>query len=110
VGLSNLVLRPGEGELEDLLRRVGTGLYVDSAAGLHSGVNPVSGEISVGVTGRLIEDGEAGRPVREVTIATDFISLLRSIGDLAGDLRWIPLYGSVRTPSIAVQGVAVSGK
>ncbi|HLA80338.1 MAG TPA: TldD/PmbA family protein, partial [Thermoleophilia bacterium] len=110
VGLSNLVLRPGEGELEDLLRRVGTGLYVDSAAGLHSGVNPVTGEISVGVTGRLIEDGVAGRPVREVTIATDFISLLQSIGDLAGDSRWIPLYGSVRTPSIAVQAVAVSGK
>jgi PmbA protein len=108
--VSNLVLRPGQGELKDLLRRVGSGLYVESVAGLHSGVNPVTGEISVGVTGRLVEGGEAGRPVREVTIATDFITLLRSIDDLAGDSRWIPLYGSVRTPSIAVRGVAVSGK
>jgi PmbA protein len=110
VGVSNLVLRPGEGGLKDLLKRVGSGLYVESVAGLYSGVNPVTGEISVGVTGRLIEGGEAGRPVREVTIATDFITLLRSIGDLAGDSRWIPLYGSVQTPSIAVLGVAVSGK
>jgi PmbA protein len=110
VGVSNLVLRHGEGELKDLLSRVGSGLYVESVAGLHSGVNPVTGEISVGVTGRLVEGGEAGRPVREVTIATDFLTLLRSIYDLAGDSRWIPLYGSVRTPSIAVRGVAVSGK
>ncbi len=110
VGVSNLVMRPGEGETKDLLKRVGSGLYVESVAGLHSGVNPVTGEISVGVTGRLIEGGETGRPVREVTIATDFISLLGSIADLAGDCRWIPLYGSVSTPAIAVRGVAVSGK
>jgi PmbA protein len=110
VGVSNLVLRPGQGALAELLKRTGSGLYVESVAGLHSGVNPVTGEISVGVTGRLIEGGEAGTPVREVTIATDFITLLRSIVDLADDSRWIPLYGSVRTPSIAVQGVAVSGK
>jgi PmbA protein len=109
VGVSNLVLQPGEGGLEDLLKRVGVGLYVESLSGLHSGVNPVSGEISVGITGRLIEAGEAGRPVREATIATDFLSLLRSVSDMAGDSRWIPLYGSVCTPSIAVAGVAVSG-
>jgi PmbA protein len=110
VGVSNLVVRPGVGTLEDLLSRVGTGLYVDSVSGLHSGVNPVSGEISVGITGRLIESGQAGRPVREVTIATDFIRLLNSVSDIGGDQRWIPLYGSVFTPSIAVAGVAVSGR
>ena len=73
---SNLVLAPGSGTLDDLLGRVGTGLYVENAAGLHSGVNVISGEVSVGVTGRLIESGALGRPVREVTIATDFLSLL----------------------------------
>ena len=29
-------------------------------AGLHSGVNPVSGTFSVGASGRLIEGGELG--------------------------------------------------
>lgn len=110
VGVSNLVLGDGRGTLDELVARVGTGLCVESIAGLHSGVNPATGEISVGVTGRLIEGGSFGTPVREVTIATDFIALLRSIQDLAGDSRWIPLYGSIRTPSIAVGGLAVSGK
>lgn len=110
VGATNLVLQPGDGTLEELVARVGQGLYVESLAGLHSGVNPITGEISVGVTGRLIEGGTVGRPVREVTIATDFTSLLGSVSDLAGDARWIPVYGSVFTPSFAVEGIAVSGR
>jgi PmbA protein len=109
VGANNLVLQAGSGTLAELFARVGDGFYVESAAGVHSGVNPVSGEISLGVTGRLIEGGATGRPVREVTIATEFISLLSSVSDLGGDARWIPLYGSVHTPSAAIQGIAVSG-
>ncbi len=109
VAATNLVVTPGSGTLEDLLGRVGTGLYVENAAGLHSGVNVISGEVSVGVTGRLIENGVLGRPVREVTVATDFMSLLSSICDVAGDPRWIPIYGSVSTPSLAVEKVTVSG-
>jgi PmbA protein len=110
VAASNLVLEPGTGSLEELVGRVGSGLYVESAAGLHSGVNVISGEISVGVTGRLIEAGALGAPVREVTIATDFLSLLASVSDVGGDARWIPLYGSVCTPSLAVERVTVSGQ
>jgi PmbA protein len=110
VGPTNLVLQDGHGGLSDLLQRVGTGLYVENIVGLHSGVNPVTGEVSVGVTGRLIEGGAAGRPVREVTVATDFISLLGSVQDVAADSRWTPFYGSVCSPSIAVADVAVSGR
>jgi PmbA protein len=109
VAASNLVLAPGSGTFDDLLGRVGNGLYVENAAGLHSGVNVITGEVSVGVTGRLIENGRLGRPVREVTVATDFLSLLGSISDVAGDARWIPFSGSVSTPSVAVEGLTVSG-
>ena len=109
VAASNLVLEAGSGTAAELIARVGDGLYVENASGLHSGVNVVSGEISVGVSGRLIENGGLGRPVREVTVATDFLSLLASIVDLGGDCRWIPLYGSVCTPSVAVERITVSG-
>ncbi len=109
VAATNLVLNAGSGTLADLVASVGSGLYVEEATGLHSGVNVISGEISVGVTGRLIERGALGQPVREVTIATDFLSLLGSVVHLGGDTRWIPLYGSVLTPSVAVEGITVSG-
>ena len=50
-----------------------------------------------------------GLDVREVTIASDFLSFLRNVVDVAADSRWVPLYGSVLCPSFAVEGVAVSG-
>ncbi|MBN1322302.1 MAG: TldD/PmbA family protein [Thermoleophilia bacterium] len=109
VGATNLVVRPGEGTLGDLVARVGEGLYVQDAAGLNSGVNPISGEVSIGVTGRLIQGGGLSDPVREVTIACDYLQLLGSVCDLASDTRWIPLHGSVQAPSIAVRDIAVSG-
>ncbi len=109
VSTSNLVVQNGRGSLDDLFARVGRGLYVVSITGLHSGANPVSGEFSVGATGHLIEGGSRGRPVREVTIASDLVSLLQQVQDAAGDARWVPLYGSVLTPSLAIGGVTVSG-
>ena len=47
--------------------------------GLHSGVNPASGTFSVGASGRLIEGGELGAPAREVTIASDLVSMLQAV-------------------------------
>ncbi len=106
---TNLVVPAGDAGLDAVLARADEGLYVEGVSGLHSGVNAISGEISVGVTGRLIAGGELGRPVREVTVAADFAHLLGSVSEVAGDARWIPLYGSAFVPSVTVQDIAVSG-
>ena len=47
-----------------------TGIFVESFIGVHSGVNPVSGDFSVGVTGLMIRDGQLAEPVREITVAS----------------------------------------
>ena len=109
VGTTNLVVEPGEGDLEALCRRVGDGLYVAEVAGLHSGVNPVSGTFSVGASGRLIEGGELAGPVREIAIASDLVGMLRSIQAVGAEARWVPFGGSVRTPPVVLGEMAVAG-
>ncbi|HEX8054714.1 MAG TPA: TldD/PmbA family protein [Thermoleophilaceae bacterium] len=109
VGTGNLVVEPGEGTLEDLLRQAGDGLYVTDVVGLHSGVNPVSGTFSVGATGRLIENGELGAPVREITIASDLVSMLRAVEGVGSEARWVPFGGSVRAVPLLLREMAVSG-
>ena len=47
--------------------------------------------------------------MREITIASDMLSLLANVVDRADDARWIPMYGSVLTPSVAIADVTVSG-
>ena len=109
VGTANLLLEPGEHDLEGLVRRAGEGLYVTEVAGLHSGVNPVSGTFSVGATGRLIEGGELGRPVREMTIASDLVSMLKAVEAVGSSARWVPFGGSVKAAPVLIAEMAVSG-
>src|SRR3954470_19782912 len=109
VGTSNLIVEAGEGTLEELVARAGDGLYVTDVAGLHSGVNPVSGTFSVGASGRLIESGELGTPVRELTIASDLVSMLRAVDGVGGEARWVPFGGSVKAPPLLIGSMSVSG-
>ena len=109
VGTTNLLVEPGELDLARLMAEAGEGLYVTDVAGLHSGVNPVSGTFSVGASGRLIENGRPGRPVREITIASDLVSMLKAVRFAGSEARWVPFGGSVRTPPLLVAEMAISG-
>jgi PmbA protein len=109
VGTANLVVEPGALDLQGLVEAAGEGLYVTDVAGLHSGVNPVSGTFSVGASGRLIEGGALGRPVREVTIASDLVSMLTAVREVGSEARWVPFGGSVKAPPLLVAEMAVSG-
>jgi PmbA protein len=109
VGTTNLVLEPGSLDLEGLFRAAGEGLFVTDVAGLHSGVNPVSGTFSVGASGRLVEGGAPGAPVRELTIASDLVSMLQAVREVGAQTRWVPFGGSVKAPPILVAEMAISG-
>ena len=109
VSASNLIVAPGELGFAALLREAGDGVLVTDVAGLHSGVNPVSGVFSVGASGRVIRDGELAEPLREFTIASDLVSMLRSVQTVGADSRWVPFGGSVRTPSLLVGEMTVAG-
>jgi PmbA protein len=109
VGTGNLVVEPGDASLAELVGAAGDGLYVTDVVGLHSGVNPVSGTFSVGATGRLIEGGELGAPVREITIASDLVSMLKAVQRVGSEARWVPFGGSVKAVPLLLGEMTVSG-
>ena len=109
VGTSNLMLTPGDATLEELIARAGDGLYVTDVAGLHSGVNPVSGTFSVGATGLLIRDGQLAEPVREMTIASDLVGMLKAVLAVGSEARWVPFGGSVHAAPLLIGDMSVSG-
>lgn len=106
---SNLIVAPGTLSFAELLREAGEGVLVTDVAGLHSGVNPVSGVFSVGASGRAIRGGEAAEPLREFTIASDLVSMLRAVCAVGTDSRWVPFSGSVKTPSLLIEAMTVAG-
>ena len=110
VGVSNFYLKPSNTSLEKIIKSVDKGFYVIDIIGLHSGINPISGQISVGAKGLWIDKGSFSKPVKEVTIATDLLSFCKSIDKIGNDLRFMPSVGYIGSPSMLVKDIAISGK
>lgn len=110
VGVSNFYLKPSKTSLEKIIKSVDKGFYVIDIIGLHSGTNPISGQISVGAKGLWIDKGSFSKPVKEVTIATDLLSFCKSIDKIGDDLRFMPSGGYIGSPSMLVKDIAISGK
>lgn len=106
---SNLAFENTGGSRADVLRRVDRGLLVQDFHGVHSGANPVSGDFSVGATGRSIANGELTQPVKEVTIALPMLEILRNVGAVADDRRWLPFGGSYGGATTLIAEMTVAG-
>jgi PmbA protein len=106
---TNMAFVSTGGSREDVLRQGGRSLLVQDFHGVHSGANPVSGDFSVGATGRLLENGELGAPVKEVTIAAPMLQILSGIVAVADDRRWLPFGGSYGGATTLVAEMTVGG-
>src|SRR5262249_41964816 len=109
VSTSNLIVEAGDAAFADLLRDAEGGVYVADVAGLHSGLNPVSGTSSVGATGRLVAGGELADAADEFTIASDLQAMLTAVRATGAETRWVPFGGSVRTPAVLIGEMAIGG-
>jgi PmbA protein len=107
VGAVALQMAPGAASADELLKSIDSGIFVQSLSGLHSGVNAVSGDFSVGVEGLMIRNGALAEPVREATLGSTIQRLLTDIVAVGSDLEWLPGgYGAV---TLVIDGVTLSG-
>ena len=107
VGCRALSLAPGTRLQPELLAEVGDGVLISSVSGLHSGVNPVSGDFSTGAEGLRISGGALAEPLREFTIASTLQKMLADVAAVGGDLEWLPMRAA--GVSLVVRDVTLSG-
>jgi PmbA protein len=107
VGCRALSLAPGAKDQPALLADVGDGVLISSVSGLHSGVNPVSGDFSTGAEGLRIAGGSLGEPLREFTIASTLQRMLQDVAAIGSDVEWLPM--SAAGVSMVIRDVTVSG-
>lgn len=106
IGFSNVVLEGSKGMTGgDVISDTREGLYVMGTMGF--GVNPVTGDLSLGAIGRRIRNGRLEEPVSQVTIAGKLQDLLCNIDLIADDPR---KDGTLWIPTLRVQGMVVAGK
>ncbi|MEY4362212.1 MAG: hypothetical protein RL391_1518, partial [Actinomycetota bacterium] len=106
-GCLALQVVPGSRSQAEIVAGIDDGILIQQVQGLHSGVNPVSGDFSTGAAGLLIENGTVGAPVREFTIASTLQKMLLDIAEVGGDLEWLPMRAT--GVSLVIHDVTMSG-
>ena len=107
VGCRALSVVPGSMDPTAVRTFVNDGVLIQSVSGIHSGVNPVSGDFSVGAEGLVIRNGELAEPVKEFTIASTIQKMLMDITAIGSDIEWLP--GGSAGVTLAVSNVSLSG-
>ena len=107
VGCRALTVRPGSQSAQEILQSVGNGVLIQSISGIHSGVNTISGDFSVGAEGLVIRDGQVAEPIREFTIASSIQRMLMEVLAVGNDLEWLP--GGSAGVTLAIDGMSLSG-
>ncbi len=107
VGCLAMQLQPGTRSQAELVADVDDGVLIQMVQGLHSGVNPISGDFSTGASGLLISKGQLGGPVREFTIASTLQRMLQDIVEIGGDIDWLPMRAA--GVSLVINDITMSG-
>ena len=106
-GCLALQVVPGTRSQAEIVAGIDDGILIQQVQGLHSGVNPVSGDFSTGAAGITIANGTLGAPVREFTIASTLQKMLLDIAEVGGDLEWLPMRAT--GVSLVIHDVTMSG-
>lgn len=86
VRMSNTLFEPGNMILEEILKEIGNGVYVRGFKG--GVVDTDTGFFQFAAPhGNLIENGELGKPLRDITILGNIIETLKHVSAVGNDLK-----------------------
>ena len=108
VAPTNFFIEPGAQSPADVMQVIGDGLLITEVEGLHAGANAVSGDFSLLAKGYRVTDGKRGAPVEQITVAGNFLELLKGVQTVCNDLIFDN--GGVECPSLYVGELSVAGK
>ena len=104
----NLVLLPGTETKDEIIKQIKHGIYITNVAGLHAGLNPISGSFNVQSSGALIENGEIVKPITLFVTSGNFFEMFNEVTHIGNDIE--ERFVGVAAPTIAVKKLMISGK
>lgn len=107
VGISNIILKPGKEDFETIIKDIKEGILITELMGLHSGLNPTSGDFSLQASGYMIKEGKVSAPVNLITVAGNLIKLFKDVQAVANENEL--QLSSFTTSSILVKSLKIAG-
>ena len=81
---------------------------IDSLNGLHAGLNPITTDFSLQAAGYVVENGKIVRPVNLITVAGNFLEMMKEVEAIGSDLE--DQLSSASAPSILFKSLSISGE
>lgn len=103
----NLKVEAGETDFEEMIKSCEKGIYITNVQGAHAGANAISGDFSLQAAGYVIDHGKLGQPVALITVAGNFIDMLKDVTMVGNDLKMT--YYGISSPSVKIKSMPVSG-
>ncbi len=105
IGTTNFLIEPGKLPFPGLLRDLHKGILLEEVMGLHT-VDPISGDFSLGCSGKWVDGGKEVHPIKSVAVAGNLFKLFEDVVEVGEDFRFL---GAVGSPSLLVRGLKISG-
>jgi PmbA protein len=106
LGIRHICLEPGLMPISKQLADLPLALLVTDIMGMHT-ANPITGELSVGINGVLLEKGIQAYPVREAALSGNIYDMFSRVVAVGNDPRG---FGHVLCPSVLVDTVDISSQ
>ena len=106
-GVFNMHIVSGNTTYKELIKELNNGIIIDEAMGLHSGIDVKSGNISIPVSGYLVETGVITKGVDMIVLSTNIFELLSNVISVGNDLSQSRI--DVLSPSLLLSNIAIAG-
>ncbi len=105
---TNFYIVPSETSFDELCALMGDGLVIDELNGLHAGLNSITTDFSLQASGYVVESGKIVRPVNLITVAGNFLDMMKEVEAVGSDLE--DQLSSASAPSILFKSLSISGE
>lgn len=105
IGTSNFLIEPGTLSFSALLSDLHQGVLLEEVMGLHT-VDPISGDFSLGCSGKWVDKGKVVHPVKSVAVAGNLFQLFQDVVGIGEDFRFM---GGIGSPSLLMRRLKISG-
>ena len=106
-GVFNMHIVSGNTTYKELIKELDNGIIIDEAMGIHSGIDVKSGNISIPVSGYLVENGVITKGVDMIVLSTNIFELLSNVISVGNDLSQSRI--DVLSPSLLLSNIVIAG-
>lgn len=107
IGFGNIVVKPGKPSFLEMIATIKEGVYITDVSGLHSGLNPTSGDFSCQAEGFKIIDGKLAGPLSLITLSGNILKMFNDVKCLDNESQL--LISSMTLPNVYIKKMNIGG-